>query len=511
VLPFRVYQALLTRRYLTHKVMPLLAALAVMMCTAMVLIVWSVMGGFLNMLIASGRTMMGDVAITYPHSGFAHYEELVRRLEADPMVQAAAPMIESFGQLSLPLSVAPVHVLLKGVDGPSFDRVTGYRDTLWWKPLEKPLRRDRAGEDPRLTPGDAAALHEHERRGYLLAHIDPQDQADRGGMVLGLEVAKGYHERRPEGFVEPHLFLPGRSATLSVWPQTRRGVMVARPETRAIPIVNQFRSGLYEVDASVVLVRLDLLQQMLMMDAAPVVGDALRNWYEVDPETGEERRREVSASGAAMPARVTTVLVRARDGIDAVMLRDHVETIYARFAEDHRRELSPPPAQINIETWEDRHATLIGAVKKETVLVLFIFGFVSLTAVFLVLAIFWAMVSEKTRDIGILRAIGASRAGVAWLWLRYGLAIGIVGATLGGIVAFLIITNINAIHDWMGSALGLEIWNPKVYYFTEIPSEVQWDKAAIVLLGGVLASVVGALVPALKAANMHPVKALRFE
>jgi lipoprotein-releasing system permease protein len=131
--------------------------------------------------------------------------------------------------------------------------------------------------------------------------------------------------------------------------------------------------------------------------------------------------------------------------------------------------------------------------------------------VFLVPAIFWAMVSEKTRDIGILRAIGASRAGVAWLWLRYGLAIGIVGATLGGIVAFLIITNINAIHDWMGSALGLEIWNPKVYYFTEIPSEVQWDKAAIVLLGGVLASVVGALVPALKAANMHPVRALRFE
>jgi lipoprotein-releasing system permease protein len=318
-------------------------------------------------------------------------------------------------------------------------------------------------------------------------------------------VARGYHERHPEGFIEPHLFLPGRTATLSVWPQSRRGVMLARPETRAVPIANQFRSGLYDVDANVVLVRLDVLQAMLKMDAAQrIESEALRQWTE----------RDLSEGGQTVePARVTTVLVRARDGVDANALRDHTRAIYAQFSQDHRRETSPPPgaASITIETWEDRHATLIGAVKKETVLVLFIFGFVSLTAVFLVLAIFWAMVSEKTKDIGILRALGASRAGVAWLWLRYGLAIGIVGSTLGGVVGYLIITNINPIHDWLGSALGLTIWDPRIYYFTEIPSTMQWDKTAIVLIGGVLASIVGALVPAIKAANMDPVRALRFE
>ena len=56
-----MYQFLLTHRYLTSKVMPLLAALAVALCTAMVIIVWSVMGGFLVMLINSGRTLVGDV------------------------------------------------------------------------------------------------------------------------------------------------------------------------------------------------------------------------------------------------------------------------------------------------------------------------------------------------------------------------------------------------------------------------------------------------------------------
>ena len=73
----RVYQALLTRRYLSSKVMPLLAALAVMLCCAMELIVWSVMGGFLVMLMDSGRTLIGDVEISHDNTGLAYYQDLI--------------------------------------------------------------------------------------------------------------------------------------------------------------------------------------------------------------------------------------------------------------------------------------------------------------------------------------------------------------------------------------------------------------------------------------------------
>jgi len=121
------------------------------------------------------------------------------------------------------------------------------------------------------------------------------------------------------------------------------------------------------------------------------------------------------------------------------------------------------------------------------------------------------MVSDKTKDIGILRAVGASRAGVAWLFLRYGVTIGVVGAALGGLTAYAIVLNINPIHEWLGTALGIYVWDPSVYYFTQIPSEVDPAKAALVLAGGVVFSVLGALLPALKAANMDPVRALRFE
>ena len=75
-----MYQALLTKKYLTRKVMPMLAMAAVMLSVATILITWSVMGGFLKTLVESGKTLIGDVAIVWPNVGFAHYDELIDRV-----------------------------------------------------------------------------------------------------------------------------------------------------------------------------------------------------------------------------------------------------------------------------------------------------------------------------------------------------------------------------------------------------------------------------------------------
>ena len=71
--------------------------------------------------------------------------------------------------------------------------------------------------------------------------------------------------------------------------------------------------------------------------------------------------------------------------------------------------------------------------------------------------------------------------------------------------------NINPIHEWLGTALGLYVWDPRVYYFTQIPSKVEPVRALVVGLSGVMFSLVGAIVPAVRAAAMKPVSALRFE
>ncbi len=527
-----VYQALLTRRYLTSKVMPLLAAVAVTLCVAMELIVWSVMGGFKTMLEETGRSLIGDVAISYSQTGFGYYEDLIKRLEADPAVAAAAPTIESIGLLSLPLGGAPETVILKGIDGPSFDRVTGYRDALWWKPLTEPLPKDKDREDPRLNPAAAKELADFFQQGLSLTAPTSQDQGKaelrmgaggRAALVIGTEVG-GYNERHSSDVLYPIMrdgdnipLLLRALSTLSVLPMDARGrVLPGEQKTIVIPVVNQFRSGLFEIDANTVVMRLDAIQKLLLMDQAqrpdPRAGSGLPV-RRVDPQTGREYFEQPQAPLVTEPARVTNVLVRAKPGISADDLKARCRQLYEQFWSAHRADIQPPPIpeRMRILTWRDRNRTLLDAVENETSLVLFIFGIISLTSVFLILAIFWAMVSEKTRDIGILRAIGASRLGVAWVWLRYGLFIGIAGAVLGGAAAYLIVTNINPIHEWLGTHLGIVIWNPKVYYFTTIPHHVNPLHAAIVMASGLLASVVGALIPAIKAANMDPVKALRWE
>lgn len=482
--------------------------LAVTLCTAMVLVVWSVMGGFLTMLLGTGRTLLGDATIAWPVQGLPHYEELIADLEATDEIASATGIIDAPGLVKLP-DGSIVTVQVTGIEPAGFDRVTGFAGTLWWRPIEEPLAKDELGSDPRLELSDRYLTD-----GVRLSEPDPDSGELRPALVAGIELAR-YSERQAGGWYTPRwLFFPNAEVTLSVLPLSREGVAID-VEALTFPVANEFRTGFYEFDSGKVFVPLATLQEMLSLDAATRVEPGFGFGVEAD---GDGRPVFASPEGIGVdPARVTAVLVRARDGVTAQAARDRAEAVYGAFyerlSEEGRVDRAPAPEFVQVMTWEERPGvrTLVAAVKKETALVLALFMFISLTAVFLVFSIFWAMVSEKTKDIGILRAIGASRAGVAWLFLRYGLTIGVLGSALGGVIALLIVTNINPIHEWLGTALGIYVWDPSVYYFTKIPSEVDPGKAALVLAGGVVFSVLGALAPAVKAAHMDPVRALRFE
>ncbi|MFN5946097.1 MAG: ABC transporter permease [Phycisphaerae bacterium] len=526
-----MFQALLVRKYLFSKVMPLLACTGVLLCVAMVIVIWSVMGGFLDLLIRSGRTTTGDVAISWPNVGFAYYDDLIQRLENDPLIEAAAPIIETYGLIQLPTGRQEM-VLVRGVDGPSFAQVTAYDDILWWRPTTQPLRKDTNREDIRLTPEYAQNLATVLQQGRTLTRNDPSTGEPLPAMVMGIEVSR-INAREPQGFYSPRMysvrrpdgtiesrdeFLPYTGeVVLSLLALDKDGAVVEQA-TRKVPIANEFNSGLFEADSKIVLVRLDLAQRMLRMHAQQRRVKADGTPADTKP-AGADEEDEGFIGGAQTklidePARVTSVLVRGKGDLGELgasdPLKDRIFEIYREFAAARKGDV-PDEFTISINTWEDQNRTMINAVQKETGLLLFLFSFLCIVAIFLIFAIFWSMIAEKTKDIGIMRALGASKPGVAGVWIGYGLAIGIVGSALGATLAILIVKNINAIHEFLGRAFGLEIWNPEVYYFTEIPTRLDNTKLIAVIIAGILCSVIGAAIPAIRAARMDPVKALRFE
>ena len=133
-----MYSPLLTNRYLTSRVIPLVAVGAVALCVALVIIVVSVMTGFLDMVRSSGRTLMGDVIVAYPVNGIPHYQRLIARIEALPEAAAASPVVDGWGLLRMPYPVGQrkdtKSVQFWAIEPASFARVTGYDDTLYWRP-----------------------------------------------------------------------------------------------------------------------------------------------------------------------------------------------------------------------------------------------------------------------------------------------------------------------------------------------------------------------------------------
>lgn len=545
-----MYAALLANRYLTTRLIPLIAVGAVALCVALVVIVVSVMTGFLDVLRASGRTLVGDVSVTSGIGGIPYYAELVTAIEALPEAEAATPLIDTLGLLRMPYpegkqkEISPVQVW--GIEPASFARVTRFSESLYWQPpRDEAAREAMLPDDPRLKI-DASLF----ANGLALQ----QSSTGRSGMVLGMHVSAANKRTHDGSYRQLYgWFMPAETVTLTVVPVSASG-RISEPKDRSFPIVNEMMSGVFEVDKSRVFIPLSDAQSMLRMDNAPMY----------DTSAAPDASGSFPLIGVA-PARATRILVRAAEGIDPNTLRDAVEVVYQTFCEGITKDparLAAPPQRPSILTWEQQLRDLIGPVEKEREMMRVLFSIIYIVCAGLILSIFWAIVIEKTRDIGVLRSVGASRAGIMWIFLRYGLVIGTLGSLAGVGLAWLVVRNINAIHEaigrdaptaswvgalalaaaclipllssarrakllpillWLLSAMtlaiigtglllhkGTLIWDPAVYYFPRVPDEVDWNTAWLTLSFGILFSVLGAAIPAAKAADTDPVEALRY-
>jgi lipoprotein-releasing system permease protein len=162
-------------------------------------------------------------------------------------------------------------------------------------------------------------------------------------------------------------------------------------------------------------------------------------------------------------------------------------------------------------TWRQQQEDLIRNIEAQRALAITMIAVISVVAVILVFVIFYMIVAQKTRDIGVLKAIGASNMGVTGIFIVYGAAIGFVGSVIGAIGGYVFVHNINAIQDWLDKSIGFRVWTQKQHIFKEIPNEIDPWSMVVIMICAILAGMAGALVPAIRAGRMQPVEALRYE
>jgi lipoprotein-releasing system permease protein len=289
----------------------------------------------------------------------------------------------------------------------------------------------------------------------------------RTGIVLGIGIGS-VRGRDLDGKVQDFFFLrPGDDVQIT-FPNAGtppRGI------DESFTVVDFYESKMSEYDSTFAFVPIEKLQHSRGM---------------INPQTGI--------------GSVTSIQIKLKHGTDLNAARDAL-----------RDEFPPSHDLVEVRSWRDTQGPLLAAVQMETTILNILLFMIIAVAGFGILATFFMIVVEKTRDIGVLKALGASSRGIATVFLGYGVLLGTVGAGVGLVCGLLFVWKINDIAKVVEWVTGREVFDPTVYYFDSIPTMIQPVMLVWVTLGSIAIAILASVLPSIRAARMHPVEALRYE
>lgn len=164
-----------------------------------------------------------------------------------------------------------------------------------------------------------------------------------------------------------------------------------------------------------------------------------------------------------------------------------------------------------ISTWEENNQQLLGVLAVEKRMMFFLLIFIVLVAAFCIANTLITSVYQKTRTIGLLKAIGATNQTVMKIFLFQGFLIGVFGSCAGTLSGFLVICYRNNIMRWIAQLTGSELFPKEFYYFNELPANIVCEDVFFIVISSVILCTLGAVLPAWRAARLDPAKALRYE
>ncbi len=218
-----------------------------------------------------------------------------------------------------------------------------------------------------------------------------------------------------------------------------------------------FKTGLYDYDSSVVIVGIEQAGEMLMMKgSANMIAVDLLNPYEA---------------------------------------QDVASRIKGLLSKDY--------PFIRVRTWIETNKNLFAALKLEQIVMFLILTLIVIVASFNIASSLMVLVTDKTREIGILKALGLGKEVIYLVFLSIGTLIGVIGSVLGGL---------------LGTGLCILIGKyklislpPQIYYIDHLPVDLSFSVVFIVFSVAVLISIVSALYPAARASRLSAIEAIRYE
>jgi len=536
-----MYKLLLCFRYLKTRYIALASVISVMLGVATMIVVNSVMSGFGIEMKDRIRGILSDVVVeAHDYNGAEDPDQIREQIMkvAGPYIEAITPTVETHGILNYRFrgqsETRPV--IIVGIDPVGKGQVSPLQDCLQnYKPLyngEKGNEADKLREALRSPEEElswelTAEALEYRKKQTELQSWQPQpeltenleaptfsgDSEETEATLAETETPDSEvtnsdspfdifneNSESPDG-PEIGALMEGRAYVgkgLVTYPYTdrqgkHRTMRLAEPgmdmslsfPTASLPpkfpsmpvtVVDFFECGMSEYDDSLVFVNIKELQRFKGM------------------------------------------LVRKEDGTEAEMissfqikLKDYekdsekvVEAIRASLASSHL-------GRFQVSTWESKQVNLLAAVEMEKAILNVLLSLIIAVAGFGILAIFFMIVVEKTRDIGILKSLGASSGGVMSIFLSYGLGLGIVGSAAGVGIGLLFVRYINEIEDVLSMVTGRKVFDQEVYLFKEIPTQTNISMVFWVALGAIAIAVLASVMPARRASRLHPVRALRYE
>jgi len=162
-------------------------------------------------------------------------------------------------------------------------------------------------------------------------------------------------------------------------------------------------------------------------------------------------------------------------------------------------------------SWMDMNKQIFDAIRMERQVMFFILMFIILVAAFGIMNTLITVTVQKTREIGVMKALGARTNQIVGVFLAQGMVVGVFGTLIGLGMGISLTQYRNEVSHFLSRTLGVEVFPASVYQFSEIPAEIVASDVAIICLSAFVICSVAALIPAWFAARLDPVKALRHE